>query len=157
MIFTQPASRSAHDQYSPTTHCIVSDLEEPIRAGLFGVERLEPHADSLTASQVVFSEPRLYPLLTPRVLKNSRVLLESYRIIARAIQHEHVLCCCPPQERSQPEMVIPKTGQDKLADMVGTTRSRISFFMNKFRNPGFIDYNLELHVRRSPLNIVLHA
>ena len=54
-------------------------------------------------------------------------------------------------------MVIPKNGQDTLADMVGTTRSRISFFMNKFRKPGFIDYNRELHVRRSLLNIVLHA
>jgi len=65
MIFTQPASRSAHDQYSPTTHCIVPDLEEPSRVELFGVERLKPHADSLTAAQVVFSEPRLYPLFTP--------------------------------------------------------------------------------------------
>ena len=101
MIFTQPASRSAHDQYSPTTHCIVPDLEEPIRAELFDVERPEPHADSLAAAPVVFSEPRLYPLLTPRVLENSRVLLESYRIIARAIQHEHVLSCCPPRERRQ--------------------------------------------------------
>jgi cyclic beta-1,2-glucan synthetase len=51
-------------------------LEEPIRAELFGVERLKPHADSLAAAQVVFSKPRLYPLLTPRVLENGRVLLE---------------------------------------------------------------------------------
>ena len=101
MIISQPASRSAHDQYSPTTHCIVPDLEEPNRAELFGVERLKPHADSLAAAQVVFSEPRLYPLLTPPVLENGRVLLESYRIIARAIQQEHVICCCPPRERRQ--------------------------------------------------------
>jgi hypothetical protein len=64
MIFPQPASHSALDQYSPTTRCIVPDLEEPIRAELFGVERLKPHAESLAAAQVVFSEPRLYPLLT---------------------------------------------------------------------------------------------
>jgi hypothetical protein len=81
MIFSQPASRSAHDQYSSTTHGIVPDLEEPFRAELFGVERLKPHADSLATAQVVFSEPRLYPFLAPRVLENSRVLLESYRII----------------------------------------------------------------------------
>ena len=61
------------------------------------------------------------------------------------------------RKEANPEMVIPKNGQDTLADMVGTTRSRISFFMNKFRKPGFIDYNRELHVRRSLLNIVLHA
>jgi len=64
MIFSQPASHSALDQYSPTTRCIVPDLEEPIRAELFGVERVKPHAESLAAAQVVFSKPRLYPLLT---------------------------------------------------------------------------------------------
>jgi hypothetical protein len=131
MIFSQPASRSAHDQYSPTTHCIVPDLEKPIRAELFGVERLKPHADSLAAAQVAFSEPRLFPLLTSRVLGNGRALLESYRIIARAIQQEHVICCCP-------------------------MRFHVSFFMNKFRKPGFIDYNRELHVHSFLLNIVLH-
>jgi len=82
MIFSQPASHSAHDQYSSTTHGIVPDLKEPIRAEIFGVERLKPHADSLAAAQVVFSEPRLYPLLTPRVLEKGRVLWESERIIA---------------------------------------------------------------------------
>ena len=86
MIFSQPASHSAHDQYSSTTHGIVPDLKEPIRAEIFGVERLKPHADSLAATQVVFSESRLYPSLTPPVLENGRVLLESDRIIARAIQ-----------------------------------------------------------------------
>jgi CRP/FNR family cyclic AMP-dependent transcriptional regulator len=54
-------------------------------------------------------------------------------------------------------MVIPKISQDKLADMVGTMRSRFSFFMKKFRKPGFIGYNRELHVHSSFLNIVLHA
>jgi len=54
-------------------------------------------------------------------------------------------------------MAIPKISQDKLADMVGTTQSRMSFFMNKFHKPGFIGYNRELHVHSSFLNIVLHA
>jgi CRP/FNR family cyclic AMP-dependent transcriptional regulator len=53
-------------------------------------------------------------------------------------------------------MIIPKISQDTLADMFGTTRSRVGFFMNKFRKPGFIDYNRELHVHSSPLNIVRH-
>ncbi len=73
----------------PTT--IVSDLEEPIRAELFGVERLEQHAESLAAAQVIFTESRQGRLLTPRVLENGRVLRESYRIIARAIQQEHAI------------------------------------------------------------------
>jgi hypothetical protein len=43
-------------------------------------------------------------------------------------------------------MVIPKISQDTLADMVGATRARVGFFMNKFRKPGFIDYNRELQL-----------
>ena len=56
-----------------------------------------------------------------------------------------------------PETVVPKIGQETLAEMVGTTRSRASFFMNRFRKLGFIDYNSEgLQVHSSLLNIVLH-
>jgi CRP-like cAMP-binding protein len=51
---------------------------------------------------------------------------------------------------------IPKISQETLAEMVGTTRSRVSSFMNKFRKLGFIDYNGELEVHRSLLNVVLH-
>ncbi len=54
------------------------------------------------------------------------------------------------------ETVIPKITQEMLAEMVGTTRSRVSFFMNRFRKLGFIEYNGELQVHRSLLNIVLH-
>ena len=51
---------------------------------------------------------------------------------------------------------IPKISQETLAEMVGTTRPRINTFMNKFRRLGFIDYNGELQVHRSLLNVVLH-
>jgi CRP/FNR family cyclic AMP-dependent transcriptional regulator len=56
----------------------------------------------------------------------------------------------------KPEPVIAKISQETLAEMIGTTRSRVSFFMNKFRKLGFIDYNGELHVHSSLLNVVLH-
>ena len=68
-----------------------SDLEEPIRAELFGVERLEQHAESLAAAQIVTSDARRGQLLTPRVLENGRVLVESYRTIARAIRDEKTI------------------------------------------------------------------
>jgi len=68
-----------------------SDLEEPIRAELFSVERLEQHAESLAAAQIVTSESGPGRPLLPRVLENGRVLLESYRAIARAIQKEHAI------------------------------------------------------------------
>ncbi len=55
-----------------------------------------------------------------------------------------------------PETIVPEINQETLAGMVGTTRSRVSFFMNKFKKLGFIDYKDGLRVHRSLLNIVLH-
>ena len=55
-----------------------------------------------------------------------------------------------------PETVVPKISQETLAEMIGTTRSRVSFFMNRFRELGFIHYNGGLQVHSSLLNIVLH-
>jgi CRP/FNR family transcriptional regulator, cyclic AMP receptor protein len=51
---------------------------------------------------------------------------------------------------------IPKITQETLAEMIGTTRSRVSFFMNRFRNLGFIDYNGRILVHKSLLNVILH-
>jgi CRP-like cAMP-binding protein len=56
----------------------------------------------------------------------------------------------------EPLMRIPKISQESLANMIGTTRSRVSFFMNRFRKLGFIDYNGDIHVNKSLLNVVLH-
>src|SRR6266850_83136 len=59
-------------------------------------------------------------------------------------------------KEGKPERVIPKVSQEALAEMIGTTRSRVSFFMNKFRKLGFIEYNGGLSVHSSLLNVVLH-
>ena len=60
-------------------------------------------------------------------------------------------------KEGKPEVVIPKISQETLAEMVGTTRSRVSFFMNRFREMGFVDYNSEgLKVHSSLLGVVLH-
>ena len=59
-------------------------------------------------------------------------------------------------KEGKPEQVVPKVSQEILAEMIGTTRSRVSFFMNKFRKLGFVYYNGGLHVHSSLLNIVLH-
>ena len=56
----------------------------------------------------------------------------------------------------EPETLIPKISQETLAEMIGTTRSRVSFFMNRFRKLGFIDYNGGIKVHKSLLNVVLH-
>jgi CRP/FNR family transcriptional regulator, cyclic AMP receptor protein len=59
-------------------------------------------------------------------------------------------------KEGKPEVAIPKISQETLAEMVGTTRSRVSFFMNRFRKLGFVRYNGELEVHSSLLNVVLH-
>jgi CRP-like cAMP-binding protein len=56
----------------------------------------------------------------------------------------------------EPETLIPAITQEALADMIGTTRSRVSFFMNRFRKLGYIDYNGRIHVNKSLLSVVLH-
>ena len=60
-----------------------------------------------------------------------------------------------PGEGEQ-ETLIPKITQETLAEMIGTTRSRVSFFMNRFRKMGFIEYNGGIRVHKSLLNVVLH-
>jgi hypothetical protein len=59
-------------------------------------------------------------------------------------------------EPGEPEPLIPPITQETLAEMIGTTRSRVSFFMNRFRKLGLIDYNGRIRVHKSLLNVVLH-
>ena len=58
--------------------------------------------------------------------------------------------------QDQPQKVIPNVSQETLAEMIGTTRSRVNFFMNRFRKLGFIQYDGEIHVNKSLLSVVLH-
>src|SRR6267143_1539343 len=59
-------------------------------------------------------------------------------------------------KQDQPVRVLPRVSQETLASMVGTTRSRVNFFMNKFRKLGFIEYNGKIKVNKSLLTVVLH-
>ena len=59
-------------------------------------------------------------------------------------------------KEKEPEKVIPKISQEVLAEMVGTTRARVNFFMNRFRKLGFIEYNGRIQVHKSLLNVILH-
>ena len=59
-------------------------------------------------------------------------------------------------QQEQPDRILPKVSQETLASMVGTTRSRVNFFMNKFRKLGFIEYNGKIKVNKSLLTVVLH-
>ena len=59
-------------------------------------------------------------------------------------------------KQGEPQKMLPKVTQGMLAEMIGTTRSRVNFFMNKFRKLGFIQYNGELRINNSLLSVVLH-
>jgi CRP-like cAMP-binding protein len=59
-------------------------------------------------------------------------------------------------KEGRPEPILPPISQETLAEMIGTTRSRVNFFMNKFRQLGFIDYNGHLNVHSSLLSVVLN-
>ncbi len=59
-------------------------------------------------------------------------------------------------KEGRPEPIVAKISQETLAEMIGTTRARVSFFMNKFRKLGLIDYNGHLEIHSSLLNVVLH-
>jgi CRP/FNR family cyclic AMP-dependent transcriptional regulator len=59
-------------------------------------------------------------------------------------------------KQGKPEKVIPKISQETLAEIIGTTRSRVSFFMNRFRKLGFIKYNGSIEIHSSLLNVILH-
>jgi CRP/FNR family cyclic AMP-dependent transcriptional regulator len=56
----------------------------------------------------------------------------------------------------EPETLLPRVTQQALAEMIGTTRSRVSFFMNRFTNLGYINYNGRIRVHKPLLNVVLH-
>ena len=59
-------------------------------------------------------------------------------------------------KKEQPDHILAKVSQETLAEMIGTTRSRVNFFMNKFRKLGFIEYNGKIKVNKSLLTVVLH-
>jgi DNA-binding transcriptional regulator LsrR (DeoR family) len=59
-------------------------------------------------------------------------------------------------EPGEPEPFIPPITQETLAEMIGTTRSRVSFFMNRFRKLGLIEYNGRIRVHKSLINVILH-
>ena len=58
--------------------------------------------------------------------------------------------------QDKPKSMFPEVSQETLAEMIGTTRSRVNFFMSKFRKQGFIGYDGGLHINPSLLNVVLH-
>ena len=110
--------------------------------------------------RVIHDEPAFAELFIAHLLaRNSRVeedlvdqlFNSSEKRLARTL-----LLLANFGKESRPEPIIAKVSQETLAEMIGTTRSRVSFFMNKFRKLGLIDYNGSIEIHSSLLNVVLH-
>jgi len=112
------------------------------------------------AIKVIQEQPRFSELLLSYLLSRNirieedlidRLFNSSEKRLARVL-----LLLANFGKNGSPEQVIPKVSQETLAEMVGTTRARISFFMNKFRKLGFVKYDGGLEVHSSLLNVILH-
>jgi len=119
---------------------LVIDLKEMIR-----VLHAEHAFSDRFISYMVGRNIRIEEDLIDQLFNSSeKRLARTLLLLARYGNHE------------KPQFVLPKVSQETLAEMVGTTRSRVNFFMNKFKKLGFINYDGGLHVNDSLLSVVLH-
>ena len=105
--------------------------------------------------QPAFSEMFMSHLLTRNIRVEADLVDQLFNSSEKRLARALLLLANFGKE-GKPEPVVAKISQETLAEMIGTTRSRVSSFMNKFRQLGFIDYNGKLEVHSSLLNVVLH-
>ena len=124
------------------TDCVVARLEKPV---VVKVLQEEPTFSTLFITYLLGRNARVEADLVDQLFNSSEKRLARVLLLLANFGKE-----------GAPEPVIAKVSQETLAEMIGTTRSRVSFFMNKFRRLGFIDYNGGLYVHSSLLNVILH-
>ena len=124
------------------TDCEIMRLE---KATMLRVLREEPAFSEMFVSHLLTRTIRVEEDLVDQLFNSSE------KRLARAL-----LLLANFGKEGRPEPIIAPVSQETLAEMIGTTRSRVSFFMNKFRRLGFIDYNGHLEVHTSLLSLVLH-
>ena len=124
------------------TECEIMRLE---KATMVRVLHEEPAFSEMFVSHLLLRTIRVEEDLIDQLFNSSE------RRLARAL-----LLLANFGKEGRPEPIIAKISQETLAEMIGTTRSRVNFFMNKFRRLGLIDYNGHIEVHSSLLNVVLH-
>ena len=124
------------------TECVIMRMD---KASIVRVLHDEPKFSEMFMSYLLSRNARVEADLVDQLFNSSE------KRLARAL-----LLMANFGKEGRPERVITKVSQETLAEMVGTTRSRVSTFMNKFRKLGFIEYNGSLQVHNSLLNVVLH-
>jgi CRP/FNR family transcriptional regulator, cyclic AMP receptor protein len=122
--------------------CVVTRLE---KGSMIATLHDEPEFSELFMAYLLARNSRIEEDLVDQLFNSSE------RRLARLL----LLLANFGKER-KPEPIVGKITQETLAEMIGTTRARVSFFMNKFRKLGFIEYNGKLEVHPSLLNMVLH-
>jgi len=127
---------------SAMTECGIMRLE---KAAMIRVLHEEPAFSEMFVSHLLTRTLRVEADLVDQLFNSSE------KRLARAL-----LLLANFGKEGRPETAIAKVSQETLAEMIGTTRSRVSFFMNKFRKLGLINYNGHLEVHSSLLNVVLH-
>ena len=127
---------------SALTECTVVRLAKP---GVMRLLQEDPAFSELLLSYVLTRNIRIEDDLVDQLFNSGEKRLARILLLLANFGKE-----------GKPEIVLPKISQEVLAEMIGTTRSRVSFFMNKFRRLGFIKYNGTLEVHSSLLNVVLH-
>lgn len=124
------------------TECVIMRLE---KTAIMRALRDEPKFSEMFMAHLLSRNARVEEDLVDQLFNSSEKRLARVLLLMANFGKE-----------SKPEPVIAKISQETLAEMVGTTRSRVSMFMNKFRKLGFIKYNGSLEVHNSLLNVVLH-
>jgi len=136
---------SAHPLHLATaTAMIDSELLKITKGEMLRVLRDEPKLSEMFIHFLLSRNARIQADLVDQLFNSSEKRLARILLLLAQFGKE-----------SKPEIVVPKISQEVLAEMIGTTRSRVSFFMNRFRKLGFIEYNGEIRVHNTLLNIFL--
>jgi CRP/FNR family transcriptional regulator, cyclic AMP receptor protein len=122
--------------------CVITRIE---KATMIATIHNEPKFSELFISYILARNSRIEEDLIDQLFNSSEKRLARLLLLLANFGKE-----------GKPEPIVGKISQEMLAEMIGTTRPRVSFFMNKFRRLGFIDYNGNLEVHSSLLNMVLH-
>ena len=122
--------------------CVITRLE---KATMIATVHKEPEFSELFMSYLLTRNSRIEEDLIDQLFNSSEKRLARLLLLLANFGKD-----------GRPEPIVGKFSQETLAEMIGTTRSRVSFFMNKFRKLGFIEYNGKLEVHSSLLNVVLY-
>ncbi len=122
--------------------CVITRLE---KATMIATIHDEPQFSELFMSYLLSRSSRIEEDLIDQLFNSSEKRLARLLLLLANFGKE-----------GRPEPIVGKFSQETLAEMIGTTRSRVSFFMNKFRKLGFIEYNGKLEIHNSLLNVVLY-